>query len=296
MSARLDYFDEYRPLLFSIAYRMLGSVMDAEDMVQEAFLRWQNAPAGDVHSPKAYLVTVVTRLCLDQLKSARSQREEYIGPWLPEPLVTEGRQEVAEAVMLSESLSMAFLVMLESLTPTERAVFLLREVFDYEYREIADILDKSEEAVRQMAHRARGHVQARRPRFHASREQTQRLLLRFSETLATGDMTGLLALLAPDVTVWSDGGGKVTAARKPVQGRERVARFMLGLVRTAPPGFTPRLAEINGQPGIIGYVDGQPVLTLTLDVAEDSITGVRFVLNPDKLRNLPTGTGVSRAS
>ncbi|MCW5849521.1 MAG: RNA polymerase sigma-70 factor [Anaerolineae bacterium] len=288
MSARLDHFDEYRPLLFGIAYRMLGSVMDAEDMVQEAFLRWQHAPEGEVHSPKAYLVTVVTRLCLDHLKSARGRREEYIGPWLPEPLVTEGRQEVAEAAMLSESLSMAFLVMLESLTPTERAVFLLHEVFDYEYREIAAILDKTEEAVRQMAHRARGHVQSRRPRFHASREQTQRAVLRFSETLATGDMTGLLAILAPDVTVWSDGGGKVAAARNPVQGQDHAARFLLGLVRKAPRGFTPRLAEINGQPGIIGYVAGQPFLALLLDVAEDQITGVRFVLNPDKLRSLPT--------
>lgn len=289
MSARLDSFDEYRPFLFAIAYRMLGSVMDAEDMVQEAFLRWQNAPEGEVQSPKAYLVTVVTRLCLDHLKSARVRREEYIGPWLPEPLVTEGRQEVAEAAMLSESLSMAFLVMLESLTPTERAVFLLREVFDYEYREIADILDKTEEAVRQMAHRARQHIQSRRPRFHASREQTQRALLRFSETLATGDMTGLLALLAPDVTVWSDGGGKVAAARNPVQGQDHAARFLLGLVRKAPHGFTPRLAEINGQPGIIGYVAGQPFLVLLLDVADDQVMGVRFVLNPDKLRSLPSG-------
>ena len=287
MSARLDPFDEVRPLLFSIAYRMLGSVMDAEDMVQEAFLRWRNAPEGEVQSPHAYLVTVVTRLCLDQLKSARIRREEYIGPWLPEPLVTEGRPDAAEAAMLSESLTMAFLVMLESLTPTERAVFLLREVFDYEYGEIAAILDKSEDAVRQMAHRARGHVQAHRPRFHASREQGQRVLLRFTETLATGDMEGLLAVLAPNVTVWSDGGGKAVAARKPVQGRDHVARFMLGLVKKAQVGFTPRLVEMNGQPGVIVYVAGQPFLALVLDVAGDEVVGVRFVVNPDKLQRLP---------
>ncbi len=291
MSAQVDPFDEYRPLLFSIAYRMLGSVMDAEDMVQEAFLRWRNVPSGEVQSPKAYLVTTVTRLCLDQLKSARARREEYIGPWLPEPLVTEGRQAVAEAAMLSESLSMAFLVMLESLTPTERAVFLLREVFDYEYGEIAAILDKSEDAVRQTAHRARGHVQAHRPRFHASREQGQRVLRRFTETLATGDMAGLLAVLAPDVTVWSDGGGKAAAARNPVHGPDNVARFMLGLVKKAQAGFTARAVEMNGQPGVIAYVRGRPFLALTLDVAEEQIVGVRFVLNPDKLRRLPDPAG-----
>ncbi len=275
-------FDEYRPLLFAIAYRMLGSVMDAEDMVQETFLRWQAAPQADVRAPKAYLTSVITRLCIDVLRSAKARREAYIGAWLPEPLVTEGREGV-EAAMLSDSLSTAFLVLLEQLGPTERAVFLLREVFDYEYAEIAAIVGKSEANCRQMVTRARQHIREGRPRVAVARPETERVFGRFVQSLAEGDVSGLLALLAPDVTLVCDGGGKATAARNPVHGPDRVTRFLLGIQRKAPPGFTARLAWINGQPGVIGFVDGAPNLALSLAVEADRVVGVYLVLNPDKL-------------
>jgi len=275
-------FDRYRPLLFSIAYRMLGSVMDAEDVVQEAYLRWQRAL--EVRSSRAYLSAVVTRLCIDQLRSARTRREQYMGPWLPEPLPTES---APDAVAVDESLSMAFLVLLESLNPIERAVFLLREVFDYDYAEISHLVDKSEANCRQIARRARQSVTARRPRFERSPEQEERLVERFVEACTGGDMEGLVSLLSDDITVWSDGGGRVAAARHPIHGPERVARFFLGLVGKAPPTFVIRRTGINGGPGIVGYVGGRPLNVLTFDVAEGRIRAIRIVLNPEKLRAVP---------
>jgi RNA polymerase sigma-70 factor (ECF subfamily) len=281
-----DLFDRYRPLLFSIAYRMLGSVMDAEDVVQEAYLRWQRA--SEVRSPRAYLSAVVTRLCIDQLRSARTQREQYVGPWLPEPLPTEPAFDVADAVALEESLSMAFLVLLESLTPTERAVFLLREVFDYDYGEISYLVNKSEDNCRQIAHRARQSVAARRPRFESSPEQEERLMGSFLEACFGGDMEGLLALLSEDVTLWSDGGGKTRAALNPIHGADKVARFFSGILHKAPPGFVVRRASVNGRPGLIGYFeDGRPHSVTTFDVAEGGIRAIRIVVNPEKLRAVP---------
>ncbi len=283
-----EIFDRHRPLLFSIAYRMLGSVMDAEDVVQEAFVRWQEVPEGEVRSPKAYLSAVVTRLCIDQLRSARIQREEYVGPWLPEPLPNEPAPDVADTVTLNESLSMAFLVLLESLTPTERAVFLLREVFDYGYPEISRIVGKGEANCRQIAHRAREYVAARRPRFERSPEQEERLTERFVEVCASGDMEALLGLLSDDIIVWSDGGGKVRAALNPIRGSDKVARFLLGILSKAPPGFVVRRARINGQPAIIGYyADGQPQSVTTFDVAEERIRAIHILVNPEKLTNIP---------
>ena len=237
--ARIEDFERHRSLLFSIAYRMLGSVADAEDVVQEAYLRWQQAPEAEVRSPRSYLSTVVTRLSIDRLRSARARREEYVGPWLPEPLVSERAEEVAVLDELGESLSTAFLVVLESLNPVERAVFLLREVFDYDYEEISRILGKSEDNCRQIAHRARQSVAARRPRFERSPEQEERLSRQFLEACMSGDMEGLISLLSEDVTLWSDGGGKVAAAPYPIYGPERVARFLLGVLRTVPPGSPP---------------------------------------------------------
>lgn len=281
-------FNQYRPLLFSIAYRMLGSVMDAEDMVQEAYLRWQNAEADAVQSPKSYLTTVITRLCIDHLRSARVKREEYIGPWLPEPLVGQGPPEGEDAAMLSESLSMAFLVLLESLSPTERAVFLLREVFDYDYAEIARIVGKSEANCRQMLQRGRQHIQSHRHRYDVDREQGQRLLAQFGQTLATGDMPSLLAMLSPNVTAWCDGGGKALAARNPIYGADRVARFLFGIASKTPTDTTVRFADVNGQPGVIVYVNNLPYLVLLLDIVDGMIEGVRLVLNPDKLTHVPS--------
>ena len=281
----IGVFDQHRPLLFSIAYRMLGSVMDAEDVVQEAYLRWQRAPQAEVRSPKAYLSAVVTRLCIDQLRSARARREEYIGSWLPEPLPTE---PAPDAALLEESLSMAFLVLLESLNPTERAVCLLREVFDYDYGEISRLVDKSEENCRQIARRARQSVAARRPSFESSPEQEERLMGSFLEACFGSDMEGLLALLSEDVTLWSDGGGKTRAALNPIHGADKVARFFSGILRKAPAGFVVRRASINGRPGLIGYFeDGRPQSVATFDVAEGSIRAIRLVVNPEKLRAVP---------
>jgi RNA polymerase sigma-70 factor (ECF subfamily) len=265
-----------------MAYRMLGSVMDAEDVVQEAYLRWQRAAREEeIRSPKSYLAAVVTRLCIDQLRSARARREEYVGPWLPEPLPTD-------RALLDDSLSMAFLVLLESLNPTERAVFLLREVFDYEYREISQLVGKSEENCRQIARRARQSVAARRPRFESSPEQEERLMRRFLEACFGGDMDGLLALLSEDVTLWSDGGGKTRAALNPIYGADNVARFIWGILRKAPSGFVVRPAFFNGRPGIIGYFgDGRPHSVVTFDFAEGSIRAIRLVVNPEKLRAVP---------
>ena len=285
MTAWTEDFERHRSLLFSIAYRMLGSVAEAEDVVQEAYLRWREVPEGEVRSPKSYLSAVVTRLSIDRLRSAR--REEYIGPWLPEPLISDRAEELAAHDELDESLSTAFLVLLESLNPVERAVFLLREVFGYDYEEISSIVRKSEANCRQIARRARQSVAARRPRFERSLEKEKMLTERFVEACMSGDMEGLLELLSEDVTLWSDGGGKVAAAPYPIHGPEKVARFLVGVLRTVPPGFFAHPARVNGGPGAIGYVDDHPTGVVALDVAEGRIRRVRIVVNPDKLRTVP---------
>jgi RNA polymerase sigma-70 factor (ECF subfamily) len=285
LSSGVETFDEHRPLLFSIAYRMLGSIMDAEDVLQEAYLRWQRVPEEEVRSPKSYLSAIVTRLSIDHLRSAKARREKYVGPWLPEPLPGP---EGADAATLDESLSMAFLVLLESLSPVDRAVFLLREVFDYEYEEIARVVGKSEANCRQISRRARRSVAARRPRFESSPEQEERLMESFLEACMGGDMEGLLALLSEDVTLWSDGGGKARAALNPISGVQKVARFFSGILRKAPPGLVVRWAQINGRPGLVGYFqDGRPQSVTTFDIAEGRIRAIRLVVNPDKLQNMP---------
>jgi RNA polymerase sigma-70 factor (ECF subfamily) len=282
-----EAFEAHRPLLFSIAYRMLGTIMEAEDILQEAFLRCQARPIEEVDSPKSYLCSVVTRLGIDHLRSARVQREEYVGPWLPEPLITDSTITPQDAMALSESLSMAFLVVLESLNPVERAVFLLREVFEYDYAEIAEMVAKSEANCRQMVSRARRHIAERRPRFDVSPTQQARVVEKFMHTLNSGDVEGLMAVLDKDVTWWSDGGGMVGVAKKPIRGAEQVARFALNLARLAPENTVARPVEINGAPGFIVYVDGKPFNTLSFDVIEARIVAIRAVVNPDKLRALP---------
>jgi RNA polymerase sigma-70 factor (ECF subfamily) len=287
---RLEVFNEHRKLLMATAYRMLGSAADAEDVVQEAFLRWQRAPEEEIRSARAYLTTIVTRLCLDQLRSARAQREQYVGPWLPEPVITgpgSFAPDPEDAAVLSDSLSMAFLVLLESLAPAERVAFLLREVFEYEYAEVAEALGKSEEACRQLVSRARARIAARRPRFEASREERERLTSGFMQACATGDMEALLGVLAPDVTFYSDGGGKVPAAINPVGGADRVGRLILGLLAKAPPSYTAVPTEINGEPGYVMYVDGKPDGAVTLHIEGGRIADIYVVRNPDKLRKMP---------
>jgi RNA polymerase sigma-70 factor, ECF subfamily len=285
--SRAEIFSEYRPLMFSIAYRMLGSVMDAEDMVQESYLRFEQAVQSEVQSPKSFLATIITRLCIDHLRLAHVQRESYVGPWLPEPLQTGPGSGFIEHASLSDSLSIAFLVLLESLSPVERAVFLLREVFDYDYDQVARIVEKSEANCRQIVHRAQQHITSRRPRFAVSREQRDRLLSQFIQTCQEGDMDGFVALLADDIIMVSDGGGKTAAALKPIYGATKVGRYIFGILTKMPANFVVTVVEINGQPALIGHIDHQIYNVLTMDITGDRITGIQNILNPDKLSRLP---------
>ncbi len=288
-------FQTHRYLLFSIAYRMLGSVMDAEDCVQETYLRWhyacENGEAEAIHSPRSYLCTIVTRLCIDLLRSAWVQREAYVGVWLPEPLITPYQSETPlnpeASVEQSESLSLAFLRLLEYLSPLERAVFLLRQVFDFEYHEIAKIVQKSPENCRQIMRRARHNLAEHHHHYNVSPQQREVLTYQFIQACTTGDMQGLLTLLADDVVMHSDGGGKVRAALKPIYGAAKVARGLLGLMRKIPPGVISQLALVNGQPGIVDYLDGAPYAVLAFSLARDSIQEIDLIVNPDKLRGVP---------
>ena len=285
---RLEAFHTYRGLLFSVAYRMLGSVSDAEDMLQETFIRWQQASDSDIQSARAFLVTITSRLCLNHLQSARMRREKYVGQWLPEPLVTGSANDPSSSSRLKDSLSIAFLVLLEQLTPLERAVFLLREVFDYKYSEIARILDQNEPNCRQILRRARLQIARGRPRFDPSQQQREILLQRFVEACARGEMEGLLALLSNEIVFYSDGGGKGAAVPNRIYGPISVAKMVLGALRKlVPRNRITRIAEINGQPGIINYLDGQPNSVMTVDVIDGHIRNIYVVSNPDKLCHLP---------
>jgi RNA polymerase sigma-70 factor (ECF subfamily) len=286
-----EAYEDLRPLLFSIAYRMLGSVAEAEDIVQEAFLRYQRAleESASIQSPKAYLSAVVTRLAIDHLRSARVRKESYVGEWLPEPLLTDvDAPDGARYAEQADSLSMAFLLLLERLSPVERAVFLLHDVFDYEYAEIALIVERSEENCRQLAVRARRHVEENRPRFEASREAREQLAARFFEAVGDGDVNGLVELLAADVVLYGDGGGKAGGWRRPIFGRDRVARLLAGFgPRARELGITFRPTEVNGQPGAMSFdQSGRLINVLTLDIAEGQVEAVRSVINPEKLGHL----------
>src|SRR3954467_5945469 len=286
-----DDFDALRPSAFAIAYRMLGSVSDAEDVVQEGFLRLHLARDGGerIESPRAYLSTVVSRLALDQLRSATHRRETYVGEWLPEPLLTSAAEAPARRAETADSLSLAFLVLLESLSPEQRAAFLLREVFDEPYDRIAEIVGTSEQNARQLATRARRHVEERRPRFEATREQQEALATRFFAAAEEGDLEGLEELLAHDVVFRGDGGGKAPAAARAIHGRARVARLLIGGLRALARsgGFTARREEVNGQPGALFFDrEGRLISVAILDIAEGQIQGVSAIANPDKLRHL----------
>jgi RNA polymerase sigma-70 factor (ECF subfamily) len=277
-------FQSYRPLLFSIAYRMTGSASEAEDIVQDSYLRYLAAEPGEIRSLKSYLSTIVTRLSLDYLKSARVQREQYIGPWLPEPILTGDSALVAlQSVEQRESIATAFLVLLESLSPHERAVFLLREVFEYEHAEIAAMLGLSAANCRQLFHRAQAHLAERRQRFEPAREIQQRLLARFLHACRQGDIAALTETLAEDVVSWSDGGGKVSAARQPVLGRENVIRFVIGLLHKALADMRIEVAEVNGTPAILLFTGARLGYVCTVEIVDDRIQALQAVLNPDKL-------------
>ena len=284
----MDEFEKHRPMMFSIAYRMLGSVTEAEDIVQNAYLRYQQMPAGSIASPKAFLSTVVTRLCLNHLQTVRVQRESYLGPWLPEPLLTEDEaaSPTSQAEKL-ESISMAFLVLLERLTPVERAVFLLREVFDYPYPEIATIVGKEEVSCRQIFSRAKKFIASQHPRFTPSIEHHEQLLQQFVEAVEEGNLDGLTELLAGDVTLWTDGGGKVRgAATRSLHGPEPVARFIIGSRRFIEMAYIAEITTVNGEPAIVIRVDGHPLSVVSLTIAQQHIMEIRVIGNPEKLRHL----------
>jgi RNA polymerase sigma-70 factor (TIGR02957 family) len=287
-------FDEHRGLLISVAYRILGSVTDAEDVVQEAWLRWVNARTSEVSDPRAFLVRVSTRLAIDRLRRVKARRESYVGPWLPEPLLTGG--DVAEDVEMAESVSMAMLIVLETLTPLERAVFVLREAFGMPYSEIAEVLARKEEAVRQLARRARDHVHERRSRFETDQSARQQVTKRFLEAISNGDLDALMEVLAPGVTLVADGGGRALAPRRPLYGADKVARFLLAIgtesqmarflqsIGTEPPSdVRVGLARVNGGPGIVATSEGRPITAIVLDVADGVVHTVHLVANPDKL-------------
>lgn len=296
MTTALDAFDRHRRLLFSVAYQMLGSVADAEDAVQDAWLRWSAADRSDLVDERAYLVRIISRLALDRMDSARARRESYVGPWLPEPLLT-GASPVAaapqasqpeDAAEIGEQVSLALLVVLETLGPAERAVFVLREVFGMSVAEVAGVLNRSEAAVRQMAHRAREHVHARQPRFDTDPREQRQVTERFLAAAVNGDVESLLAAMAPGVVLIADGGGKVTAARRPIVGADKVARFLAAVAPQGVhlPGLRVEVTDINGAPAVVAWTEGAPFMALQLVLVDGLVDQVLYVANPDKLAGL----------
>jgi RNA polymerase sigma-70 factor (TIGR02957 family) len=289
-----ETFEAHRDLMFAVAYRMLGTVADAEDAVQDAWLRWSAAARHDVADPRAYLARVITNTSLNRLRSARARREAYVGPWLPEPLLTQASPDSAERAELAESVSLAMLVVLESLTPEERAVFVLHEVFGFGYAEIGAALGRSDVSARQLAHRAREHVQARRPRFAVDRGQQREATRRFLDAAVGGDIDRLMAALAPDVTLTTDGGGRAKAARRPITGAAKVARFLAGIssrpyqgIEISAMGF--EVTQINGGPGVLLTAGGQILAAITWLAEGGRVTAIQFVSNPDKLTAISAG-------
>ncbi|MFF8573886.1 RNA polymerase sigma-70 factor [Streptomyces sp. NPDC015140] len=284
-----DVFEAHRPVLLGVAYRMLGRLADAEDVVQEAWLRWSGADRSTVREPRGYLVRVTTRLAIDRLRQIKSRGETYVGPWLPEPYVTDFGDTVpdtAERAVLADSVSLAVLVVLESLSPLERAVFVLREAFGYPYAEIAAMLERGEPAVRQLAGRARKHVDERRPRYDVDPAQRRDLTERFLAAAADGDLAGLMELLAPDVRLVGDSGGKSKAPLRVLESSDKVARFLQGAARKGVPDFSYRFLEINGGPALLALSGGKPDSVFQIEVADGRIQSVYIIRNPDKLLSL----------
>lgn len=285
-----DVFEDHRPVLLGVAYRMLGRVADAEDVVQEAWLRWSGADRGDVREPRAYLVRVTTRLAIDRLRQVKARNEAYVGPWLPEPYATDFGDTVpdtAEKAVLADSVSLAVLVVLESLSPLERAVFVLREAFGYPYAEIASMLDRGEAAVRQLAGRARRHVEERRPRYEVDPGRRRELTERFLAAAGEGDLEGLMALLAPDVRLVGDSGGKSRAPLRVLETADKVGRFVIGAAAKGLPDPSFRFMELNGGPALVVLSAGRPDSVFQLDVFDGRIQSVYIIRNPDKLLSLP---------
>jgi RNA polymerase sigma-70 factor (ECF subfamily) len=282
-----DIFNEHRPRLFGIAYRMLGSRADVEDVLQETYLRWMESNPSALRSVEGWLVTVLTRLCIDRLRSAKTEREAYTGTWLPEPLVTPGPLSPDRTVELASDISIAFLTVLERLAPEERAAFLLHEVFDFDYSEISKIIGKNQAACRQIVRRAKHRVREDRPRFSVNREAHGQLLEKFIEAASSGQREQIVNLLADEVRVTADGGSKVSSFRKVLQGSDRVARLYAGLSRKFAGRFVYRLAEINGEPGLLRYVDGKLESAQSFVINGTQICEIYIMRNPDKLNDIP---------
>ncbi|OXY91988.1 RNA polymerase sigma-70 factor [Streptomyces diastatochromogenes] len=284
-----DVFEEHRPFLMGVAYRMLGRVADAEDVVQDAWLRWSRADREEVREPRAYLVRITTRLAIDRLRQVRARGEAYVGPWLPEPYATDfvgTVPDTADRALLADSVSLAVLVVLESLSPLERAVFVLREAFGYPYAEIAALLDRGEPAVRQLAGRARRHVEERRPRYEVDPAQRRDLTERFLAAAAEGDLEGLMTLLAPDVRLVADSGGKAKAPVRMLHTADKVGRFLVGVAGKGVLDLSFRLVEVNGGHAVLTLSGDKPDSVFQVDVADGRITTVYIIRNPDKLRSL----------
>jgi len=287
----IEVFNTDRPLLFSIAYRMLGSASDAEDVLQDAWLRYQSADETAIRSPKAFATTIVTRLCLDRLKSARATREKYVGPWLPEPVLTSEVERPDSVLQRAESVTLAFLVLLETLSPEERAVFLLKEIFEYAHSEIAEMLGITLDNSRQLLHRAKARLAEARPGLSGTPKSRRAVAERFARAFATGDGSALTALLATDVGMWSDGGGKATAARRPLVGRDQVLNFLIGVQRTAQTAGLTREAsltieDVNSEPALVLRVGPRLESVFVLSIEDQTISAIRVVRNPDKLAHI----------
>ena len=287
-----DVFQIDRPLLFSIAYRMLGSASDAEDVLQDGWLRYRGVERSTIRSPKSFAATIVTRLCLDRLKSARTTREEYIGPWLPEPILTSELEDPAARLQRAESVTLAFLVLLEKLSPEERAVFVLKDIFEYDHSEIADMLGTTADNSRQLLHRAKARLAEGRPRLTGTAQSRRAIAERFTRAFSSGDGSELTMLLAKDVSMWSDGGGKASAARRPLVGRDQVVNFLMGLHRAAQTaGLAPRdmsltIEDVNSEPALVLRVRQRLESIFVFSIDDDAISGIRVVRNPDKLAHI----------
>ncbi len=292
-----ELYTTYKPLLFALAYRMLGSVMDAEDIVQEAFVSLEKTPLEHVHHVKAYLCKIVTNRCIDQLKSARQRRETYVGPWLPEPFITDkdtlsSGEDPVQQYEVKESLSTAYLLLLQQLSWTERAVFLLREALQFDYSEIAEIVGKSSTNCRQIFHRAKRSISGNANQKVAAQGKTTALVEQFITAILNGNVDKLMHVLSEDATLYTDGGGKVRAARRPIFGSERISRFFSGIVPTIPANFSYRLCLVNGGPGIAAYVDGDPFACLSFRFGNGTISDIYIVVNPEKLQHLNDTMGI----
>ena len=280
----VSVFEQQRAYLRGLAYRMTGSLADAEDVVQEAYLRWNGADTDSVREPRAFLATLVTRLCLDQLKSARVRRETYVGPWLPEPVLDTGELSADAMTELTQDVSVALMLALERLSPVERAAFLLHDVFGYDHPEIAEMLGKSPAACRKLAERARVHVRASRVRTQPTEAECSRVLDAFLQAVTRGDATVLGEVLVADAILYSDGGGRVPAATNPIRGRDRILKFVLGVAAKAPPGrMSVKLAKLNGMPGLLVFQEGSLIQATAFELGTDGVTAIYSVRNPDKL-------------